>query len=192
MIPKPIRPLATVAAVITGGLITLNLASTATIKAIRFVSEAKRVKLKSQTISGSQTFFFSLFLFCWSFCFWVWFSWWVFCAEKGGVALWGLQRKRVLYMQIVQRKCHHRVVAYVWPCGYQSLPLPHLRRKQVALWFYFIFFIICWSSISSAWYTIFLLCFVWLLRKQFPLCSFISWTVGKMHWTDLGSFFTCF
>ena len=59
MIPKPIRPLATVAAVITGGLITLNLASTATIKAIRFVSEAKRVKLKSQTISGSQTFFFS-------------------------------------------------------------------------------------------------------------------------------------
>ena len=61
MIPKPIRPLATVAAVITGGLITLNLASTATIKAIRFVSEAKRVKLKSQTISGSQTFFFSLF-----------------------------------------------------------------------------------------------------------------------------------
>ncbi|KAM4125322.1 hypothetical protein ACB094_01G300600 [Castanea mollissima] len=42
MIPKPIRPLATVAAVITGGLITLNLASTATIKVIRFVSEAKR------------------------------------------------------------------------------------------------------------------------------------------------------
>ena len=61
MIPKPIRPLATVAAVITGGLITLNLASTATIKAIRFVSEAKRVKLNSQTISGSQTFFFFLF-----------------------------------------------------------------------------------------------------------------------------------
>ncbi|KAL4654007.1 hypothetical protein ACB092_01G347100 [Castanea dentata] len=45
MIPKPIRPLATVAAVITGGLITLNLASTATIKAIRFVSEAKRRKV---------------------------------------------------------------------------------------------------------------------------------------------------
>lgn len=62
MIPKPIRPLATVAAVITGGLITLNLASTATIKAIRFVSEAKRVKLKSQTISGSQTFFLSFSL----------------------------------------------------------------------------------------------------------------------------------
>uniref|UniRef100_A0A7N2R1V1 Uncharacterized protein n=1 Tax=Quercus lobata TaxID=97700 RepID=A0A7N2R1V1_QUELO len=45
MIPKPIRPLATVAAVITGGLITLNLASTATIKVIRFASEAKRRKV---------------------------------------------------------------------------------------------------------------------------------------------------
>ena len=65
MIPKPIRPLATVAAVITGGLITLNLVSTATIKVIRFTSEAKQVKLKSQTVSGSQSFFFfSLFLFC--------------------------------------------------------------------------------------------------------------------------------
>ena len=60
MIPKPIRPLATVAAVIPGGLITLNLASTATIKAIRFASEVKLVKLKSQTISGSQTFCFFL------------------------------------------------------------------------------------------------------------------------------------
>lgn len=140
MIPKPIRPLATVAAVITGGLITLNLASTATIKAIRFVSEAKRVKLKSQTISGSQTFFFLSFSLLLVFLLLSLVFLVGFCAEKGGVALWGLQRKRVLYMQIVQRKCHHRVVAYVWPCGYQSLPLPHLRRKQVALWFYFIFF----------------------------------------------------
>lgn len=39
---------------------------------------------------------------------------------------------------------------------------------------FILFFLICWTSISSAWYTIFLLCFVWLLRKQFLLCSFIS------------------
>lgn len=60
MIPKQLRTLGTGAALILGGLLTLNLASSATIRALRSTNEAKRVKLKSQTLFGSITFLFPL------------------------------------------------------------------------------------------------------------------------------------
>ncbi|XP_062147938.1 uncharacterized protein LOC133856907 [Alnus glutinosa] len=47
MIPKPLRTLGTGAAIILGGLITLNLASSATMRALRFTNEAKRRKVAS-------------------------------------------------------------------------------------------------------------------------------------------------
>jgi hypothetical protein len=53
MIPKPMRRLATGTAIILGGIVSLNLASTVAIKAIRFTNEAKRViNSKAKTISG--------------------------------------------------------------------------------------------------------------------------------------------
>jgi hypothetical protein len=79
MIPKPLRTLGTGAAIILGGLITLNLASSATMRALRFTNEAKRVKLKSETLFGSNTFLFPLLGVRFSCC--------GFGAEKGGVAL---------------------------------------------------------------------------------------------------------
>uniref|UniRef100_A0A2N9IA13 Uncharacterized protein n=1 Tax=Fagus sylvatica TaxID=28930 RepID=A0A2N9IA13_FAGSY len=45
MIPKPMRRLATGTAIILGGIVSLNLASTVAIKAIRFTNEAKRRKV---------------------------------------------------------------------------------------------------------------------------------------------------
>ncbi|BBH08460.1 hypothetical protein Prudu_020663, partial [Prunus dulcis] len=45
MIPKPLRTLCTVAAVLVGGFFTLNLASTATIGALRLATESKRRKI---------------------------------------------------------------------------------------------------------------------------------------------------
>ncbi|KAG2718711.1 hypothetical protein I3843_03G223600 [Carya illinoinensis] len=45
MIPKPLRTLGTGAAIILGGILTLNLASSATIRAIRLTNEAKRRKI---------------------------------------------------------------------------------------------------------------------------------------------------
>ncbi|CAN6681155.1 unnamed protein product [Malus baccata var. baccata] len=44
MFPKQLRTLGTAAAVLLGGFFTLNLASTATIGALRFAAESKRVK----------------------------------------------------------------------------------------------------------------------------------------------------
>ena len=47
------RRLATGTAIILGGIVSLNLASTVAIKAIRFTNEAKRViNSKAKTISG--------------------------------------------------------------------------------------------------------------------------------------------
>ncbi|KAF7806361.1 Heat shock protein DnaJ, cysteine-rich domain containing protein [Senna tora] len=45
MNPRPLRTLVTGAAVILGGIVTLNLASTATLKALHLVSENKRKKV---------------------------------------------------------------------------------------------------------------------------------------------------
>ncbi|ONH98267.1 hypothetical protein PRUPE_7G238900 [Prunus persica] len=45
MIPKPLRTLCTVAAALVGGFFTLNLASTATIGALRLATESKRRKI---------------------------------------------------------------------------------------------------------------------------------------------------
>ena len=44
MIPKPVRALGTGAALILGGILTLNLVSSATVGALRLAAEAKRVK----------------------------------------------------------------------------------------------------------------------------------------------------
>ncbi|TQD90514.1 hypothetical protein C1H46_023952 [Malus baccata] len=44
MFPKQLRTVGTAAAVLLGGFLTLNLASTATIGALRFAAESKRVK----------------------------------------------------------------------------------------------------------------------------------------------------
>lgn len=113
MIPKPLRTLGTGAAIILGGILTLNLASSATIRAIRLANEAKRVKLKSK----APFFFFFFFFVCGGTlaCLLLRpiFLLGVFGAEKGRIALWRLQRQGVLYMQIVQRECHHKLVAFV-------------------------------------------------------------------------------
>ncbi|KAB1209029.1 hypothetical protein CJ030_MR6G010454 [Morella rubra] len=45
MIPKPLRTVGIGGAIILGGLLTLNLASSVTIRAIRFSNEAKRRKI---------------------------------------------------------------------------------------------------------------------------------------------------
>jgi hypothetical protein len=167
MIPKQLHTLGTGAALILGGLITLNLASSATIRAIRFTNEAKRVKFKSQTLFGSITFLFPLLGVRFSFC--------GFGAEKGGAALCALQRERVCYVQTVQRKCHHILVAFVRPSCHQPLPVPYLRWKQVAPCFFFYSFSnfsIFLELILGAWSTT-RLCSVWLPGKQVPFCSFI-------------------
>lgn len=114
MIPKPLRTLGTGAAIILGGILTLNLASSATIRAIRLANEAKRVKLKSK----APFFFFFFFFFVYGgalACLLLSpiFLLGVFGAEKGRIALWHLQRQGFLYMQIVQRECHHKLVAFV-------------------------------------------------------------------------------
>ncbi|XVF82607.1 hypothetical protein PTKIN_Ptkin16aG0062900 [Pterospermum kingtungense] len=44
MIPKPIRALSKGAAIVFGGFLTLNLAATVAIGALRFVAEKKRIK----------------------------------------------------------------------------------------------------------------------------------------------------
>lgn len=70
MIPKPARVLLTGASLILGGVLTLNIISSATIGALRFATESKRVSEKMQKFSHSSSFSPSLFLFN-RFLFWV-------------------------------------------------------------------------------------------------------------------------
>lgn len=81
MIPKQVGFLGATAAIIFGGFVTLNVASTITLGALRAASEAKRVKARSASSLQSYFLPFFLYLLFFLFCIFV---------EKVCDALWGL------------------------------------------------------------------------------------------------------
>lgn len=71
MNPRPLRTWVTGAAVILGGIATLNLASTVTLKALHFASEKKRVRIfaKLHFCIALSYSFLEIRLTCCGFCF---------------------------------------------------------------------------------------------------------------------------
>lgn len=159
------------AAIILGGLLTLNLASSATMRALRFTNEAKRVKLKSETLSSLAPILF---------CFLSW--------ESDFLVAVLVQRK-------VASPCEHckgkgfyicklcKANATIdWSPLYDPVAInpclcPTCDGNRLLYDFSFILLVISQlflELILGAWSTISFFFFsVWLLRKQVPFCSFI-------------------
>ena len=69
MIPKQVGFLGATAAIIFGGFVTLNVASTITLGALRAASEAKRVKAGSA--SSLQSYFLPYFFYTYCYFYFV-------------------------------------------------------------------------------------------------------------------------